>query len=282
MSAAERYNEMVIARERQRARLATAIDEAYWQRYAPGYRTDPTKLPDALIREVIRRMEMEDEIIEVGGGAGRVGLPLALRGRSLLNVEPSAAMRRQFQLSVDEHEITNAQALASTWPLSEPLRGDLVVCADVTYFAADIVPFLEAMNQAARRRVAILTWTVPPPNVNGELFQIAFEEPELPAPGYRELLPVLWELDIAPDVLVLDLPYNWPAAPRSNDDEALQFVFDELNPRDQQAVAERVRPRLGELFMRDDGYIPTWRAPSRGMLITWRTDLWDPRSWYPR
>ena len=272
MDAAERYNAMVEARQRQQARLATPYGESYWERFAHTYRFDPGRLPEASIREVIRRMKMEDEIIEVGGGAGRVGLPLALRGKSLLNVEPSEAMREQFRLAVWQHGIQNAEAIASAWPMPEPIHADLVVTADVTYFIAEIEPFLQAMHEAARRRVAILTWTVPPPNVNAELFQLAFGEAEAPSPGFRELAPVLWEMGIVPDVLVLEEGFAWPERRPTNDAEALQFVHNELSPRDQEAVAERLRPQIGELFMRDDAYFPTWRIPSRAMLITWRTD----------
>lgn len=272
MNAAEHYNAMVTARQEQQLRLAAPYGESYWQRFAHTYRFDPQRTPEPSIKEVIRRMRLDDEIIEVGGGAGRVGLPLVSRGKSLRNVEPSVAMREQFRLAVWQHRIENAEAIASSWPMADQVSADLVVTADVTYFISEIEPFLRAMHEAARRRVAILTWTVPPPNVNADLFRLAFGEDEAPSPGFRELLPVLWEMGIVPDVLLVEEGFAWPERRPTNDDEALQFVFDELSPRDEEAVAERVRPRLGELFMRDDAYFPAWRRPSQAMLITWRTD----------
>lgn len=277
MNAAERYGAMVRACQEQQARLSTPYGESYWDRFAHTYRFDPGRLPEMSIREVIRRMEMEDEVIEVGGGAGRVGLTLVQRGKSLRNVEPSAAMREQFRLAVWQHQLANAEAIASSWPLSEPISADLVVTADVTYFISEIEPFLQAMHDAARRRVAILTWTVPPPNINAELFQLAFGEPQAPSPGHQELMPVLWEMGIVPDVLVInDEPFAWPERRPTNDEEALQFVYNELTPADEEAVGERLRPHLGKLFMREDAYYPTWRTPSRAMLITWETE-WPSR-----
>ena len=273
MNAAERYNAMVKARQEQRGRLAAPYNQSYWDRFAHTYRFDPNRLPEMSIREVIRRLWMDDHVIEVGGGAGRVGLPLALRAQSLRNVEPSAAMREQFRLLVWQHDIKNAEAIASAWPMAEPISADLVVTADVTYFIDDIEPFLRAMHESARKRVAILTWTVPPPNVNAKLFRLAFGEEEAPSPSFRELLPVLWEMEIVPDVLVVeDEPFAWPERRPTNDDEALEFVCNELSPRDEEAMVERLRQHVGELFMRDDAYFPTWRTPSRAMLITWTTD----------
>ena len=283
MTAADRYNAMVRARREQQARFCKPFDESYWSRFAHTYRFDPNRLPEMSIREVIRRMWMDDHIIEVGGGAGRVGLPLVLRGQSLRNVEPSAGMREQFRLAVWQHEIENAEAIDSAWPMDEPISAELVVTADVTYFIDDIEPFLRAMHESATKRVAILTWTVPPPNVNATLFKLAFGEDEAPSPGFSELLPVLWEMGIVPDVLVIDdEPFAWPERRPSNDEEALQFIYNELSPLDEATVAERLRPQIGDLFMRDDAYFPTWRIPSRAMLITWSTEPEGLPEWRPR
>ena len=150
MNAAERYNAMVTARQQQQSRFATPFGESYWERFAHTYRFDPHHLPEASIREVIRRMEMEDDIIEVGGGAGRVGLTLALRGKSLRNVEPSAAMREQFRLAVWQHGIQNAEAIASSWPMEEAIR-PIMASSRGSAIAAELlapraVPMVEPMK----------------------------------------------------------------------------------------------------------------------------------------
>lgn len=271
MDSADRYNHMVNDRMRQLERVAAPLDETFWARYAPGYRYDPFREPDPLLAAALAYVESGDEIIEVGGGAGRIGLPLAARAESLLNVEPSAAMREQFRIAISEHQIDNASVLASGWPVQETVQADLVLTADVTYFINDIATFLQAMNDAARRRVMILTWTVPPPNVNARLFQVAFGEAEAPSPGFKELLPVLWDLGIVPSVQVVDEPFTWREMVARNDEEAIAFAFNELGLLPDPAIADNLRPRIGDLFERGDRYAPTWRAPSQGMLITWTT-----------
>lgn len=281
MDAAERYNEMVRARTRQQERLDNPFDESYWERYASGYRFDPHRQPDLLLAAALRYVESNQEIIEVGGGAGRIGLPFALRAKSLLNVEPSAAMREQFRLAVADFGIDNATVLPSRWPTKEEVIGDLVITADVSYFISDIESFVQALHDAARRRVIILTWTVPPPNVNSELFRVAFGELEKPSPGFRELLPVIWSLGIVPDVQVVDEPFSWPGMRVENDDDAVRMALDELGLPSGHGAGERIRPHIDELFERTEGYRPKWRTPSTGMLLTWRTDrarsMWRPR-----
>ncbi len=276
MSAADRYRELVLAWERQQAELATPLTEARWARHAPGYRFDPQRQPEPLLAAALEYVRAEDEIIEVGGGAGRMGLPLALRARSLLNVEPSAAMRRQFQICVEEHGIENADTLASRWPTAEPLSADLLLTVDVTYFISGIEPFVRALHESARRRVMIMTWTVPPPNVNADLFRIAFGVEEAPSPGFRELLPVIWELGIAPDVRVFEERFTWPERLPRDEEAAIRFALSELEPRDEQSARERIGAALDRLYERTgELWRPNWRTPSRAMLITWRTDEVD-------
>lgn len=273
MSAAQRYAELVHARERQKAELATPLTEQRWAKYAPSYRFDPHREPEPLLAATLELLEPDDEIIEVGGGAGRIGLPLALRARSLLNVEPSAGMIEQYAICVVEHDIDNASSLPETWPPAEPIEADLVVSADVTYFIAEIEPFLLAMDRAARRRVALLTWTVPPPNVNAALFRRALGVAEAPAPSFRELLPILWDAGITPDVRVLDEWFTWPEQLPTDAQSAIAFALEELEPRDEAQARERIAAALDDLYERDgEVWRPRWRTPSQAMLITWRTE----------
>lgn len=269
--ATERYAELVRTRERQKAELATPLTEERWAEYAPTYRFDPRREPDPQLAAVVELLESGDEIIEVGGGAGRIGLPLALRAHSLVNVEPSAGMREQFDICVAEHGIENARAVAAAWPPDESVEADLVVSADVTYFVAKIEPFLLALDRAARRRVALLTWTVPPPNVNAALFRLAFGVEEAPAPSFRELLPILWENGIIPDVRVVDEWFTWPERLPTDEASAIEFALAELEPRDEPAARRQVAARLDELYEHGEVWQPTWRTPSQAMVITWPT-----------
>lgn len=272
MTAAEHYNAMVIARQAQQARLATAYGESYWQRYAHTYRFDPYREAEPQLAAALRYVQPDDDIIEIGGGAGRIGLPMALRAASLRNVEPSAAMREQFGIAIAEHDITNADAIPAAWPTTQPISADIVLTVDVTYFISDIEPFIQAMHESAQHRVMILTWTVAPPNVNANLFRAAFGEEELPSPGFRELLPVIWDMGIVPDMQVVNQAFEWPEQLPTSDDEAVQFALEELAVFDQPDVEANLRNQLDTLFHRGDVYRPAWRIPAAGMVITWNTD----------
>ncbi len=273
MNAAEHYNSLTQARQSQQRRLGLALGESHWSKWARTYRFNPQREPEPQLNAALRYVESDDELIEIGGGAGRIGLPLALRATSLLNVEPSAAMRAQFSIAVAEHGIANAAVLDAAWPMSESVTADVVLTADVTYFIDDIEPFIRAMDAAARRCVLILTWTVPPTNLNASLFQIAYGEAESPASGFQHLLAVIRELGIAPDTQVIDESFSWPERLPRSEEQAIQFALDELGAPDHSNAAANIEARLDELFERSgiegDIFTPTWRASAQGMLISW-------------
>src|SRR5437763_1508093 len=54
-------------------------------------------------------VEPDDVIVDVGGGAGRYSLPLALRCREVVNVDPSAGMLAAFMSNARQGGIRHAR-----------------------------------------------------------------------------------------------------------------------------------------------------------------------------
>lgn len=140
---------------------------------------------------------------DVSGGAGRIALPLALRCRQVINVEPSPGMRAEFEALVAEAGLKNARLVPADWLAAKGIQGDMAITASVTYFVRDIVPFIQKLQAAARCRVMVTVWSVPNPNQDAKLFRLVYDDEQEALPGHRELLPVLWEMGILPDLRVL-------------------------------------------------------------------------------
>ena len=92
-------------------------------------------------------MQPEDTVVDAGGGAGRVSLPLALRCQELINVDPSPGMKAEFEAAATEAGIDNALFIQSDWLEATELAGDLVITSNVTYFVRDIVTFVRKMDE---------------------------------------------------------------------------------------------------------------------------------------
>ena len=209
-SASDHYAAMLDAVDEQQLRLFGPRPADIWTgQSAAQFRFDPHRELDPNLAVLASWVRPGDVVVDVGGGAGRLSLPLALQCREVLTVEPSEGMAAEYEASRQEAGIANARRIPSGWMEAEGVEGDVVLTCDVTYFVRDIVPFLEKMQVAARRRVMILVWSEPPPNRGADLFRRVYGEPLAPMPGHRELLPVLWDMGVLPDARVLPASTWW-------------------------------------------------------------------------
>ena len=276
MTSAEHYAARVDAHVRMRDRWRGHQPADRWAGpVAAQARSDPRRPLDANLEALAAYVQPDDVVLDVGGGAGRISLPLALRCREVVVVDSSPAMGAEFAASAAEAGISNARFIASSWPAALDLAADVVILTHVTYFVRDIGPFLRALESAARRRVIIGLWSVPPPMLGSEVRELIFGGPIEAPPGHRELLSVLWDLDILPEVRVLPMPmrqnYFWQPEPtREAMIERALRVIEGTGPTDMVRARGLVESRFDELFALDSaGYRPKWPDTVRELLITW-------------
>ena len=244
----------------------------YWQ--------DPRRELDTDVATIASYVQPEDVVIDVGGGPGRVGLPLALRCREVINVDPSRGAQTVFDESATQAGITNARFVLADWLAAEEMEGDVTIAVDMIYFERDIVPFIKKLVAASRRRVIIQAGNFRTYG-NPKLLRVLRGEEREVYPGYPELLPVLWEMDILPDVRVVPL-WFWPViiAPAvETREEAVQQVLQReqqygglSSPEDQARARGLIEADFDEYFEHTPEGI-RWRSwgDVRHLLITWET-----------
>ena len=274
-TAVDEYAACIDAVNAQRVRLhgPPGDGDPWGGNLARLFRADPNRELDANLEIIASYVQPQDVVVDVGGGAGRVSLPLALRCREVVHVEPSAGMRTEFTSAAREAGITNARLVDADWLDTVGVQGDLVFTADVTYFVRDIVAFIEKLEAAARRRVVIAIWSEPPPNLGATRFRMAYGEDQVPLPGHNQLLQVLWELNILPDLRVLPGSPWWYVDPLQTREEAVQWALLQghwLAPSQEEQARRAIESQFGQLFQEEpSGYRPIWQRPIRELLITW-------------
>ena len=128
----------------------------------------------------------------------------------------------------------------------------------VTYLTREIVPFLAKLERVGRRLVLITVSSPPPPSWHRVLYHLLHGEPEEVVPSHVELVNVLWELGILPDVRVLQPPSATPIVPAPTREAAIagavarfggdQWAWWPLEPELEQRLRGLLETRFDEFF----------------------------------
>lgn len=192
----EAWAARVRANREQTERLSEISAPDFYAPVSAVFVADPRRTGEPAL-DVLLAIAHEDETwIDIGAGAGRYALPLALRVKRVIAVEPSAGMRRALRTGMHEHGIDNVYLVGATWPealreLGEEPVADTALIAHVGYDIEQIGPFLDAMERAARHRcVAILT-DRSPASVADSFWPLVHGEARAALPALSELVELL-------------------------------------------------------------------------------------------
>jgi len=282
-SAADRYAARVDAVLAQRTRLRGPQPPGDARAGCPAdhplVKADPMRPLGPNLEVIASYIEADDVVIDVGGGGGRISLPLALRCREVVNVEPSPTMAMGFRRNAAAAGISNTRIIEGAWPDVDAPAGSVALVNHVTYLTREIVPFIKTLEQAGRRRVLISVNSVPGPSFQRVLYQLVHAEAEEVVPGHVELINVIWELGILPDIRVSPVPLA-PLGPAPDREAAIaaviarfpgeQWGWWSLGPELEQRLRAILESRFDELFAASpEGFVPRYITPGREILITW-------------
>jgi SAM-dependent methyltransferase len=285
MTAAKHYAARVNAVLAQRARLrGTEPSGDLFGDLEPDHpllKADPRRPLDANLKALADLIEPSDAIVDVGGGAGRMSLPLALRCRSVTNVDPSASMGAAFLANAKSAGISNVGLVQGDWLTADMPQGTVTLVNHVTYLTRDIVPFIDKLERAGSRRVILTVNAPPPPSWNRVLFQLVHGEVEEVVPGHAALMNVLWEMGRMPNLTMLLSPTVRYVVPQPSREAALAFAVQRVANEQwahwpvaagfEARARATVEQHFDELYAQSpDGFTPRWITMGREVLITWQ------------
>ena len=163
----------------------------------------------------------------------------------------------------------NIVLVASSWEEAEIGAADIVLCVQVLYTVKDIVPFVRKLEAHALEKVLVVLYENPPHSQANPLWPGVHGQERLKLPSLRELMQVLWEMGIYPD-----LEMQSPQEPRGF--ESRERLLGRLRPRlmvepgsDGERRLEEV---LTDILEEVDGRFKIRGVPTfRPALVWWRT-----------
>jgi SAM-dependent methyltransferase len=265
------WAERVRANREQAERLRETQAGDFYAPVSGLFVADPRRTGEPALEVLFEQAGSNETWLDIGAGAGRYALPLALRVREVIAVEPSAGMRRALRTGMGEHGIGNVRVVPSAWPegldeLGELPAADVSLIAHVGYDIEEIGPFLDAMEAATRRRcVAILT-DRSPASVADPFWPLVHGETRVALPALPELLELLLARGREPMVTTVE------RRPRTFEsvDALTAFLRRQLFITEGGDKDVHFRAILPELIARRDGAW-TLADPPQGSLgvVTW-------------
>ena len=240
----------------------------FWRNLAPMFRAAPYRTDDEVLDALLELTPEGGSVLDVGGGAGRFAIALALRRETAVTVvDPSPSMLEQLEASVSEVEGTNVTGVNAEWESARVAAADLVLCSHVVYGVADIRPFLQKLYDHAKKRVVLVSFVDSPQAGVAPLWEPVYGEERVNLPALPELMDVLWEMGIYPSIRMMP-----PTGPHTF--ESVEAAVEEVSGRlfigsDSERL-ERLSETIEEFLEEtEDGYRIKTARPTRQGIIWW-------------
>ncbi len=237
--------------------------------YAPiaaAFRADPRRTDDITLAALQEIAEPDDVWVDVGAGAGRFALALALCVQEVIAIEPSAGMRAEFEEIRAAHGIGNARVIDQRWPTADPPRGDVAMISHVGYDIEPIGEFLDTMERSAARECVAVMYEQAPGGLFHELWPAIHGEPQVQLPGLAALLELL-EARGADVSVNRSQRRRWRYRSR---EEAEAFARRRLWLKPDSAKLAKLHEALDELLVSDDNETLATPTTMTQGIVRWR------------
>ena len=248
-------------------------DGDHYRPLASMFRADPHRTDDQVLDALLKIARPSDTWIDVGAGAGRFSLPLALHVESVVAVEPSGAMREEFANLQIEHGITNIDLRADRWPSDNPAitdTGDVALISHVAYDIEPIGGFLDTLERSARRECVAILFDNSPSALFWQVWPAIHGEDQVRLPGGNEFVALLNARGADLDVLEIGRGTDRQRFRFDSLEAAMDWARRRLWLAEDSVKLPALRDAVAALLRRQDD---AWTLPDqpRQLLIRWRT-----------
>ncbi|MEO8208705.1 MAG: NTP transferase domain-containing protein, partial [Chloroflexota bacterium] len=208
---ADRWAERVRANAAQVARFREEPDGTdFYAKVTRVFVVDPARDDDPILEAIRGQAFPDDTWLDIGAGAGRYALPIARSVKAVIAVDPSPAMLAALASGSKEHGIVSVSTLEGRWPPDGALRvrlgadpvADVALIAHVSYDVAEILPFIVAMERAARRACVAVLMDGSPASSASPFWPAVHGEERIALPALQQFVELLEARGCAPSVVL--------------------------------------------------------------------------------
>jgi SAM-dependent methyltransferase len=237
--------------------------------YAPvthRFRLDPRRTDDDTLNALLGLAAPTDVWLDIGAGGGRFALPLALAVREVVAIDPSPAMLTALDEDAAALGITNVRVIEARWPMDAGApTGDVALMAHVGYDIAEVGPFLDAMEAAARRLCVAVLGESAMTTVASLFWKEIHGEPRVRLPALPELLELLTARGRLPEVRYVDrVPPTFESV-----DEAIEMARRQLWLRKSSSKDFKLRHLVNDIVSQRDGRFAFEWQPTKIGVVSW-------------
>lgn len=270
-SAIARWREQVISHHEQSIAVQDHFEpnKDFWEGMTGQFKPDSLNHDDVVLQRLIAEFQDCKSILDVGGGAGRYALPLALLKENVTVVDSSRGMLDELGKSMRSMNLQNVRSVFCTWPGPELPMHDGILCSHVMYGIEDILTFVNKLNSHAVKKVVALSFMESPQAHLAMIWGKVHGERRIMLPGVPELMSVLWEADLFPELSVLEIlsPHVYRSPEHALTDLRSRLYLNRFTDKDRTLVS-LLESQLEEV----DGGVSLIRASKRRLcLIKWET-----------
>jgi SAM-dependent methyltransferase len=238
----------------------------YYRSVAGRFRADPRRTDDAVLNVLLEQAKADDVWLDVGAGAGRYALPIALHVHELIAVDPSPSMLSNLGEDAAANGIGNVRTIAARWPMgAEAPTSDVSLIAHVGYDIGQFGAFLDALETASRRLCVAVMGEGAMTIVATLFWQDIHGEPRVRLPAMPELIALLLARGRLPAVTWVDrVGPTFESAEAALGEARRQLWLREGSEKDQQ-LRRLARDRLIER----DGRFSWDERPSEIGIASW-------------
>ena len=261
------------ANREQAERLREESDGGdHYRPLASAFRADPYRTGDSALEALRDIAQRDDTWLDIGAGAGRFALPLALHVQQVIAIEPSPAMRAELANLQIEHGITNIDIRGQRWPSEDPaISGiaDVALISHVGYDIKQIGAFLDTMERAATRECVALQYDRAPGSLFWQVWPTIHGEQHARLPGAREFIELLEARGALVEANELERRGDRQRFAFAEPEDAMDWARRRLWLSENSAEQPALRRAVEELLIERDG---GWSLPDQPteMLIRWR------------